>query len=46
MIQLKGYIHNHNTYAYTLSYPVGTGAGWETTLHVVAVILRMPHDSH
>ena len=25
--------------------PGGTGAGWETTLHMVAAILRMPCDS-
>ena len=28
-----------------LSHPGGTRAGWETTLHVVAAILRTPRDS-
>ena len=30
--------------SWTLSYLVGTGAEWETMLHVIAAILRMPRD--
>ena len=35
----------HKFLDFLLKLQVRTGAGWETMLHVVAAILRMPRDS-